>query len=70
MTDEHIFLSLFIIVKMCLFKKSFFFICTGIPDPPTQRGIIPRAFEHIFEVIIIILFFSTEDNLLTPFKWY
>lgn len=23
----------------------------GIPDPPSQRGIIPRAFEHIFESI-------------------
>ncbi|KAF2348586.1 Kinesin motor domain [Trinorchestia longiramus] len=23
----------------------------GITDPPTQRGIIPRAFEHIFEMI-------------------
>ena len=23
----------------------------GIPDPATQRGIIPRAFEHIFETI-------------------
>ena len=23
----------------------------GITDPPTQRGIIPRAFEHIFETI-------------------
>ena len=22
----------------------------GIPNPATQRGIIPRAFEHIFEV--------------------
>lgn len=23
----------------------------GIEDPPAQRGIIPRAFEHIFEAI-------------------
>ena len=23
----------------------------GIPNPATQRGIIPRAFEHIFEAI-------------------
>ena len=23
----------------------------GITDPPEQRGIIPRAFEHIFEAI-------------------
>ncbi|XP_056399554.1 kinesin-like protein KIF17 isoform X2 [Hyla sarda] len=23
----------------------------GVPDPPAQRGIIPRAFEHIFESI-------------------
>ncbi|XP_053545822.1 kinesin-like protein KIF17 [Bombina bombina] len=27
------------------------FSMQGIPDPPTQRGIIPRAFEHIFESI-------------------
>jgi hypothetical protein len=26
------------------------FSMQGIPDPPTQRGIIPRSFEHIFEV--------------------
>jgi kinesin family protein 3/17 len=23
----------------------------GVKSPPSQRGIIPRAFEHIFEVI-------------------
>ena len=23
----------------------------GVNDPPEQRGIIPRAFEHIFEAI-------------------
>ncbi len=23
----------------------------GVTNPPTQRGIIPRAFEHIFEAI-------------------
>lgn len=23
----------------------------GLPDPPCQRGIIPRAFEHIFESV-------------------
>lgn len=23
----------------------------GVPEPPSQRGIIPRAFEHIFESI-------------------
>ena len=23
----------------------------GVPKPPTQRGVIPRAFEHIFEAI-------------------
>ena len=23
----------------------------GIPDPPEQKGIIPRSFEHIFEAI-------------------
>ncbi|XP_001629592.2 kinesin-like protein KIF17 isoform X2 [Nematostella vectensis] len=27
------------------------FSMMGITDPPTQRGIIPRAFEHIFESI-------------------
>ena len=26
-------------------------IFIGIEDPPTQRGIIPRAFQHIFESI-------------------
>ncbi len=28
----------------------------GVRDPDCQRGIIPRAFEHIFEAI------SLEDN--------
>ncbi|CAG7819330.1 unnamed protein product, partial [Allacma fusca] len=23
----------------------------GIPDPPQHKGIIPRAFEHIFDAI-------------------
>ncbi|XP_051844300.1 kinesin-like protein KIF17 isoform X2 [Antechinus flavipes] len=27
------------------------FTMQGLPDPPTQRGIIPRAFEHIFESV-------------------
>nr|AZI75699.1 Kif17(S815D)-GFP [Expression vector TaCPdrKif17S815DGFP] len=27
------------------------FTMQGVPDPPSQRGIIPRAFEHIFETI-------------------
>lgn len=27
------------------------FTMQGISDPPTQRGIIPRSFEHIFEAI-------------------
>lgn len=27
------------------------FSMQGIQDPPSQRGIIPRAFEHIFESI-------------------
>ncbi|XP_040570010.1 osmotic avoidance abnormal protein 3 isoform X2 [Lepeophtheirus salmonis] len=27
------------------------FTMQGITDPPTQRGIIPRAFEHIFDAI-------------------
>ena len=27
------------------------FSMQGISDPPDQRGIIPRAFEHIFEAI-------------------
>ena len=32
------------------------FTMQGITDPPTQRGITPRAFEHIFESV------QTEDN--------
>ncbi len=32
------------------------FTMQGITDPPSQRGIIPRAFEHIFESI------QSEDN--------
>ncbi|XP_037684229.1 kinesin-like protein KIF17 isoform X4 [Choloepus didactylus] len=27
------------------------FTMQGLPEPPTQRGIIPRAFEHIFESV-------------------
>ncbi len=27
------------------------FTMQGVKDPPTQRGIIPRSFEHIFETI-------------------
>ncbi|XP_027010627.2 kinesin-like protein KIF17 isoform X3 [Tachysurus fulvidraco] len=27
------------------------FTMQGVPDPPAQRGVIPRAFEHIFETI-------------------
>ncbi|XP_066978670.1 osmotic avoidance abnormal protein 3-like [Macrobrachium rosenbergii] len=33
------------------------FTMQGVTDPPTQRGIIPRAFEHIFEVI------QTTENM-------
>nr|XP_027236364.1 osmotic avoidance abnormal protein 3-like [Penaeus vannamei] len=33
------------------------FTMQGVHDPPTQRGIIPRAFEHIFEVI------QTTENM-------
>merc|ERR1719410_188533 len=33
------------------------FSMQGIPDPATQRGIIPRAFEHIFETI------DTSENM-------
>ncbi|CAG0897732.1 unnamed protein product [Cyprideis torosa] len=32
------------------------FTMQGIRDPPTQRGIIPRAFEHIFEAV------ATDQN--------
>ncbi|XP_023227413.1 osmotic avoidance abnormal protein 3-like [Centruroides sculpturatus] len=32
------------------------FTMQGIPDPVTQRGIIPRAFEHVFEAI------ATSEN--------
>ncbi|KAI4877677.1 hypothetical protein NFI96_021216, partial [Prochilodus magdalenae] len=27
------------------------FTMQGVPEPPAQRGVIPRAFEHIFETI-------------------
>nr|XP_015192775.1 PREDICTED: kinesin-like protein KIF17 isoform X2 [Lepisosteus oculatus] len=27
------------------------FTMQGVPEPPSQRGVIPRAFEHIFESI-------------------
>nr|XP_044625825.1 kinesin-like protein KIF17 isoform X9 [Equus asinus] len=27
------------------------FTMQGLPDPPSQRGVIPRAFEHIFESV-------------------
>nr|XP_056717168.1 kinesin-like protein KIF17 [Euleptes europaea] len=27
------------------------FTMQGIPDPPSQKGIIPRAFEHLFESV-------------------
>ncbi|XP_054577321.1 kinesin-like protein KIF17 isoform X2 [Eptesicus fuscus] len=27
------------------------FTMQGLPNPPTQRGIIPRAFEHVFESV-------------------
>ncbi|XP_054996521.1 kinesin-like protein KIF17 isoform X3 [Sorex araneus] len=27
------------------------FTMQGLPDPPSQRGIIPRAFEHVFESV-------------------
>ncbi|NWI36753.1 KIF17 protein, partial [Picathartes gymnocephalus] len=27
------------------------FTMQGVVDPPSQKGIIPRAFEHIFESI-------------------
>nr|KAG5694636.1 hypothetical protein BaRGS_014731 [Batillaria attramentaria] len=29
------------------------FSMQGITDPPTQRGIIPRAFDHIFETVSV-----------------
>lgn len=29
------------------------FTMQGVPDPPMQKGIIPRAFEHIFEAISV-----------------
>ncbi|XP_070199882.1 osmotic avoidance abnormal protein 3-like isoform X2 [Littorina saxatilis] len=29
------------------------FSMQGIPDPATQRGIIPRAFDHIFETVSV-----------------
>lgn len=27
------------------------FTMQGLPDPSSQRGIIPRAFEHVFESV-------------------
>lgn len=27
------------------------FTMQGLPDPPSQKGIIPRAFEHVFESV-------------------
>ena len=27
------------------------FTMQGLTDPPSQRGIIPRAFEHVFESV-------------------
>ncbi|XP_037091354.1 LOW QUALITY PROTEIN: osmotic avoidance abnormal protein 3-like [Pollicipes pollicipes] len=36
------------------------FSMQGIPDPPTQLGLIPRAFEHVFDVIST----STETKYL------
>lgn len=30
------------------------FSMQGVEDPPSQRGIIPRAFEHIFEAISLV----------------
>lgn len=29
------------------------FTMQGITDPPTQRGIIPRAFDHVFETVSV-----------------
>ena len=29
------------------------FTMQGVPQPAAQRGIIPRAFEHIFEAIAV-----------------
>lgn len=29
------------------------FTMQGIEDPPSQRGVIPRAFEHIFESMAV-----------------
>lgn len=31
------------------------FTMQGLPDPPSQRGIIPRAFEHIFESVQVLV---------------
>ena len=30
------------------------FIMQGLPDPACQRGIIPRAFEHVFESVQVM----------------
>ena len=39
------------IIDIIMSNVFIFFLSLGIEDPPTQRGIIPRAFEHIFESI-------------------
>ena len=39
------------------------FSMQGINDPATQRGIIPRSFEHIFEVTTFKNIFHHTKNI-------
>lgn len=39
------------------------FTMQGVVDPSSQKGIIPRAFEHIFESIQV----GVKENLLVSF---
>lgn len=40
------------------------FTMQGLPDPPSQRGIIPRAFEHIFESIQVWAWWRERAGLV------
>lgn len=37
----------------------------GLPDPPCQRGIIPRAFEHVFESVQVWMGLTWEEVRLS-----
>jgi len=55
---KQFYIILPVVAKILLFSVSYaisvfktILLFLGIEDPPTQRGIIPRAFQHIFESI-------------------